>query len=109
MSRKGIGYAAARPYAVADSLAELHGPTSGEVRLPHRLDWGPPYTYALADAGEVAVMYETVIREARDPADLAAFLDAETLRTLWPSLFLPAPARALWEARFPELRQAAAA
>jgi len=70
---------------------------------------GPPYTYDLTDAGEVAVMYETVIREARDPADLAAFLDADTLRALWPSLFLPAPARALWEARFPELRQAAAA
>ena len=103
-------YAAAKPYAVPISLAELTGPTEGVVRLPRHIDWGPDYGYELADSADLAVMYERVIRESRTAEDLAAFLDAATLRRLWPSLIIPAPARMVWEARFPELaRQAAAA
>lgn len=103
-----MGYAA-RPYAVAAALADLSGPTSGTVRLPRRLDWGPPRTFDLDDTGDTAVMYETVLRESRHAEDLREFLDAGTLRSLWRTLILPAPLRALWEARFPELRSAAAA
>src|ERR1041385_3032899 len=45
-------------------------------------------------------MYERVIRESQTPEDLAAFLDAVTLRRLWSSLIIPAPARIQWEVRF---------
>jgi hypothetical protein len=108
MSRQPVGYAA-RPYAVVAALTDLSGPTSGTVCLPRRLDWGPTRTFDLDDAGDTAVMYETVLRESRRVEDLRAYLDAATLRSLWRALILPAPLRALWEARFPELRSAAAA
>src|SRR5260370_24757215 len=50
------------------------------VALPRHIDWGPPYIYELADESDTVVMYERVIREAQSPDDLAAFLDATTLR-----------------------------
>ncbi|MGW7825109.1 hypothetical protein ACWGLF_45655 [Streptomyces puniciscabiei] len=96
-------YAEARPYALPTSLAELRGPTSGTVELPRHIDWGPRYLYDLQDEADVIVMYERVIREAQSPADLIRFLDAATLRRLWPALFLPGPVRAAWQWRFPEL------
>lgn len=99
-----VGYSAARSYAVADALAELCGPTCGEVVLPRRLDWGPARAFRLDDRGDVAVMYETVLRESRGAADLGAWLDAATLLSLWPALVLPRQLRSVWETRFPELR-----
>jgi hypothetical protein len=102
-------YAAAKPYAVPMSLADLSGPTKGIVRLPRHIDWGPDYGYDLADEADLAVMYERVIRESQTAGDLAAFLEATTLRRLWPNLIIPAPARIKWEVRFPELARRAAA
>lgn len=104
-------YAEARSYVVPDSLDELGGPTEGVVRLPRSLDWGPAYEYVLADAADLAVMYERVLREARSQEDLRSYIDGGTLWRLWGRLVLPAPVRAVWERRFPELvaRRAAAA
>ncbi len=104
-------YAEARLYMVPESLVELDGPTEGLVRLSRHLDWGPAYDYELADAADLAVMYERVLREARSREDLQTYLDGGTLRRLWGQLVLPAPVRLLWERRFPELaaRRAAAA
>jgi hypothetical protein len=104
-------YAEARSYVVPESLEELDGPTEGAVRLPRYLDWGPEYEYVLADAADLAVMYERVLREASSREDLQAYLDGSTLWRLWARLVLPAPVRALWEHRFPELaaRRVAAA
>ncbi|GHA96488.1 hypothetical protein GCM10010305_45070 [Streptomyces termitum] len=104
-------YAEARLYVVPESLEELEGPTEGCVRLPRHIDWGPAYEYELTDPTDLAVMYERVLREARLREDLQAYLDGTTLRRLWGRLVLPAPARALWERRFPELvaRRSAAA
>ncbi|EFL00193.1 conserved hypothetical protein [Streptomyces sp. SPB78] len=104
-------YAEARLYVLPESLEELEGPTEGAVRLPRHIDWGPAYEYELADASDLAVMYERVLREARSREDLRAHLDGNTLRRLWGRLVLPAPLRALWERRFPELvtRRSAAA
>lgn len=96
-------YAAARPYALSLSLAELGGPTGGVVRLPRHIDWGPDYSYDLTDEADLVVMYERVIRDAQTAEDLATFLDAGILRRLWPTLFIPVPARLQWEGRFPEL------
>jgi hypothetical protein len=79
------------------------------VVLPRHIDWGPPYVYDLADESGTAVMYERVIREAQGAQDLAAHLDAATLRRLWPKLIVPAPARRQWDARFGELAHQAVA
>jgi hypothetical protein len=49
-------------------------------------------------------MYETVLREATNPDDLARWLNAPTLIRLWPDLVLPPQVRQPWEARFPQLR-----
>ncbi|WP_449066565.1 hypothetical protein [Planomonospora algeriensis] len=49
-----------------------------------------------------------VIRESATPADLRQFLNAGTLRRLWPELVLPPRVRALWIERFPELQRQAA-
>ncbi|WP_405978172.1 hypothetical protein [Streptomyces sp. NBC_00158] len=102
-------YAQLRPYTLPGSLGELSGPADGFVVLPRHLDWGPPYEYDLADDADVVLMYERVIREAQTPEDLHAHLDAEVLRSHWQALFLPRPARAAWEYRFPELASASAA
>ena len=102
-------YAEAKPYAVPDTLSELTGPVHGLVRLPRHLDWGPEYAYDLDDDADLAVMYERVVREAQSAADLQDHLDGATLQRLWPLLIIPAPARARWEQRFPQLRRQATA
>ena len=48
--------------------------------------------------------YETVLREATRPADLARYLDGETLVSLWPELYLPKGVRRAWEEQHQALR-----
>ncbi|MEH0441569.1 hypothetical protein QBA74_39850 [Streptomyces scabiei] len=102
-------YVAARIYALPESLDELVGPTSGTVTLPRHIDWGPPYEYDLADEADLLLMYERVVREAQTTADLRSHLNTDLLRRHWTDLFLPAPARAAWQNRFPELAPSTAA
>jgi hypothetical protein len=103
----GSQYADQRPYAVADRLDDLHGPTSGVVVLDHRLDWSGRARYDLGNSRRLASMYETVLREATTSDDLARWLDGPTLIRLWPSLVLPGQVRRRWAARFPELADVA--
>jgi hypothetical protein len=49
-------------------------------------------------------LYETVIREACEPADLRRFLNTGLLQRMWPTLWLPARLKTAWMDRFPELR-----
>jgi hypothetical protein len=86
-----------------DSLADLQGPTGGTVVLDRRLDWSGRARYDLANPRRLASMYETVLREATSPDDLARWLDGSTLVRLWQELVLPPQVRLLWEARFPQL------
>ena len=94
---------------VATDLAELHGPITGSVELPLRLFWFPDRTFDLDALGMLDWMYQTVLREATSPEDLAAFLDGDTLVARWPELFLPRGVRAAWEDQHPVLRAASAA
>jgi hypothetical protein len=100
----GSRYADQRPYVTPDALDELHGPTSGTVNLDQRLDWSGRARYDLNNPRRLATMYETVLREATNPDDLARWLNAPTLIRLWPDLVLPPQVRQPWEARFPQLR-----
>jgi hypothetical protein len=88
---------------VAARLSDLSGPVTGVVALDRSLDWSGDSTYDLDDAGDLQLMYQTVLNQATTLADLCRWLDGDTLRRLWPDLWLPARLRALWQARFPEL------
>lgn len=100
---RGSRYADQRHYVLPDSLTDLRGPNSGHVELDRSLDWSGDSTYDLDDPGDLQVMYQTVLNEAATAEDLTRWLNAETLRRVWPSLWLPVRLRALWQARFTEL------
>lgn len=90
---------------VVDSLDSLRGPRDHAVDLPLRLDWSPRRSYHLADEGDRRSLYERVLNEALQVADLQSYLNGDLLIELWPTLWLPQQVRDLWESRFPQLRQ----
>ena len=99
-----------RGVMVAPSLADLRGPAEGTVELPLRLFWScPGHTFDLGDPDMRLWLYQTVLREASRPEDLATYLDGDTLIALWPDLFLPPGVRQAWEDAHPLLRATAAA
>jgi hypothetical protein len=58
--------------------------------LPLRLFWSSADRgFDLADPDMARCLYETVLREATRPGDLAAYLDSGMLVRIWPRLFLP--------------------
>jgi hypothetical protein len=102
-----VGYASygdRKPYVVAERLDDLRGPTEGTANLPAHLDWSGNASYDLGKPARLASMYRTVLNEAGSADDLRAWLDGRLLARLWPTLWLPAQLRRLWESRFPELR-----
>jgi DNA invertase Pin-like site-specific DNA recombinase len=94
-----------RSALVIDDLADLRGPVTGLVELPLRLFWSlPGHRFDLDDPDLRRWYYETVLREAARPADLAAYLDSGTLVGIWPDLYLPKGVRRGWEEQHPALR-----
>ncbi|WP_018588760.1 hypothetical protein [Salinispora arenicola] len=96
-----------RPALVLSDLADLRGPTCGEVELPLRLAWSPPTRFDLDNRDDLRWMYEIVLREAIHEKELQSFLHDRILMDAWPTLNLPRGVRQAWEARHPQLRQAA--
>jgi hypothetical protein len=96
-----------RDALVVADLADLCGPTTGTVELPLRLFWYPDRTFDLGERGMLEWVYQTVLREAARPEDLATYLDGDTLVALWPDLALPKGVRRAWEDQHPVLRAAA--
>jgi hypothetical protein len=94
---------------VAPTLEELCGPEDGIVELPLGLMWLPDRSFDLAHPGQRRWMYATVLREARSIEHLRHLLNGRLLVELWPTLSLPRGVRQAWEARFADLRSAAAA
>lgn len=99
---------ALRTVAVADDLDELRGPLTGRYRLPLHLDASARHLYDFADHQWRELAYRTVLMEAGSAADLADWLDRQTLLALWPQLYLPAFVRQAWERRHPQLADAGA-
>jgi hypothetical protein len=95
-----------RPVVVADSLADLQGPTTGTVELPVWLFWHPDRAFDLDEPGMLAWVYQIVLREASSPLDLA-YLNGDALAALWPDLFLPKGVRRAWQEQYPGLQAAA--
>jgi hypothetical protein len=96
-------YGDRKPYVAVESLADLCGPTAGQVSLPLHLDWSGNPSYDLDNPKRLASMYRTVLNEAGTADDLRAWIDAQLLTRMWPTLWLPPQLRRLWETRFPEL------
>jgi hypothetical protein len=99
----GLGVPYAPPFVVAESLDELHGPTSGDVTLPNRLLWNPSDPFDVSDEKRLRSMMRIVLREARCQDDLSRYLSRDNVIRLWDSLGLPSYIQKAWEARFPEL------
>ena len=95
---------------VITDLADLRGPASGSLQLPLWLYWsGESPAFDLADPFMLRWLYQTVLREATRPEDLASYLNKDVLVATWPGLHLPAGIRQAWQERHPALRTAAAA
>jgi DNA invertase Pin-like site-specific DNA recombinase len=99
-----------RRVLVIDDLADLRGPTAGAVELPLRLFWSlPNHRFDLDDPDMRLWYYQTVLREASRAEDLSTHLDAATLVSLWPDLYLPKGVRRAWEERHQSLQEKARA
>ncbi|MEU8000155.1 hypothetical protein AB0B66_03110 [Catellatospora sp. NPDC049111] len=96
----------AKPVVLPEGLELLAGPTSGVVALPRHLKWSGSARYDLDEPGRIMDLYRTVINEATTPDDLHRYLNKAALRSLWETIWLPAPVRAAWERRFPDLATA---
>jgi hypothetical protein len=101
---------ALRAVVVPASLADLHGPVAGLIELPQRLFWsGTDRVFDLSDRDRLLEMYEAVFDAARTEADLAEYLNGETLAGVWPRLALSPRVRRAWEAAHPDLLPTATA
>ncbi|HEV2361467.1 MAG TPA: hypothetical protein VGS21_07180 [Acidimicrobiales bacterium] len=96
-----------RPFADPPAtLADLEGPTTGEIELPAAIDWGPPRTYDMASSVDRQIVYERVLREAPTTAAICQYVNGSALLASWHSLWLPTRIRDAWEDRLPELSHA---
>ena len=93
---------------VTRELSDLAGPVHGLLRLPSSLEWSSDRVFDLDDDSDLRLLYETVLREARDRRDLVTFLDSELLVAVWARLWLPLRVRQAWESTFPVLDASAA-
>ena len=92
------------------TLAELAGPTEGIVVLPLHLAWSGLRAFDLGDEKLLLGMYRIVLLNGKYQ-DFVRYLDASQLIAYWPTLhkMLGRGVRTAWEARFAQLRPAAAA
>jgi hypothetical protein len=97
MRQRVTGWSA--PVALPARLEDLHGPTTGVVRLPlsiHSSGAGPDTPFDLDNPAARARMYAIVMENAPTAADVAAWLDAILLQQMWPTLWLSPHVRRAW-------------
>jgi hypothetical protein len=79
------------------------------MQVPRRFVWSGGEDCGRVDTGNphaVAIAYESILDAARDPADLAAYLNVGLLMALWPSIGMTTARRRAWEALNPQLAKA---
>lgn len=103
MNGPRLRYADLIPYATPDSLDDLHGPTSGVIRVSSHINTAPEPTYDLDDPSGLWTAYSAIVRDGT-AAEQSVLLDRATLVRLWPDLNLPRRCRETWTAKFAELR-----
>src|SRR5688500_4967864 len=89
----GSRYADQRHSVVPTDLADLRGPRVGTVILDRALDWSGDGSYDLDDAGDLQILYQTVLNLAATADDLCRWLDRDVLRRIWFNLWLPVELR----------------
>ncbi|TFD94013.1 hypothetical protein E3T61_03170 [Cryobacterium lactosi] len=87
---------------IPDSLADLNGPSSGDLELPITIEWSTRRPIHFDDSRSIVSGYAAVLREARSDEDLH-ILNREVLTRVWSDLYLPGRIREAWVQRFPEL------
>jgi hypothetical protein len=90
-----------RPVAIPEDLTRLKGPTTGRVNLPihvYSSGHGTARFFDLDNDAELMELYENVLRDG-DEESVIEFLNHDTLRRLWPRLYLPAYVREAWADR----------
>ncbi len=93
-----------KPYAVVDTLDQLHGPAGGMVELSHSVLWAPGGGRVDLDRpGGLRLAYRAVLNEGT-VEDLENVLNRERLVAVWPDLMLPFRVLEMWQSRFLELR-----
>lgn len=101
-----FSFAEVKPYEVVDSLAELHGPEHGVLRLPVELAWGGRTEFDLEDEYDRTAVYKIVLEEGTK-RHLRELINGQLLTAIWYQMRPARPVRALWEKQFPQLRAAA--
>ncbi len=92
-----------KPYAIVDSLDQLHGPAGGTVALSHSVLWAPGGPDVdLDEPGGIGLAYRAVLNEGT-VEDLVQIVNRGRLLEVWPDLMLARRVREMWESRFPEL------
>ncbi len=97
MGQRVAGWSA--PVAVPARLEDLHGPTTGIVRLPlaiYSSGAGPDTPFDLDNPAARAELYAVVMENAATAADLAEWLDADLLQQMWPTMWLSPHVRRAW-------------
>jgi len=102
--QRGFHFEQTIPYDAPESLDDLHGPTSGLVRVRPHINTSPDPVYDLDSPSQRWSLYSAVVRDGL-PSEQTALLDRELLLGLWADLNLPVRCRAIWENRFPELAE----
>jgi hypothetical protein len=107
-STAGRRYGDHRPYPdPPDQLDDLTGPTTGQIKLPITIDWGPKRTYDMGHDADRRVVYEMVLQEASNTEEVGRYVNGKALAEVWSRLWLPRRVREQWEERLSELARAA--
>ncbi|GGK40706.1 transcriptional regulator [Nocardia camponoti] len=101
-----FSFAEVRPYEVVSSLADLHGPEHGVLRLPTELAWGGRTEFDLDDSYDRTAAYKIVLEEGTD-RHLRELISGRLLAAIWAQMRPARQVRALWEKQFPQLRAGA--
>ena len=93
-----------KPYDVPGSLAELRGPYSGLIDLPHGVRWQDDRLVVdVSNEGWRRMAYQALLAEGFVD-EQRELLNRERLIEIWPVLHMDRRVRELWEGRFSELR-----
>jgi hypothetical protein len=87
-----------KPYYAPIKSESLIGPSSGMIKLPLHLYWGPERWFNLGHRASLRNVYQMVLEEG-EVEDLGRYLNNEVLEAIWDDLFLPTRVSALWETK----------
>ena len=100
-----FSFAEVKPYEVVESLADLHGPEQGVLRLPTESAWGGRTEFDLEDSYDRAAVYKIILEEGTG-SHLRELVSGRLLPAIWTHMRPARQVRVLWEQQFPQLRAA---